>query len=230
MPATETEVEQLLAGALIGNAYEAFGLHYSLTRAQLEAECRIFQKAFHEDRGNATMISQIANACASVLTGKERCISECIREDARKLFRELMKTQRDRAERQESNSKDLPSDKAGRQESKADHFKAFFSNLAHDRVTSPKMMSRAEGLVNTFEVVPRVQATPHTTVRRVFMRVLNLTSVECGWLMEKLGLRRTTNSLNMKVTTTGQDGLKIPLNSECCECLCRTLLADLIPT
>ena len=217
MPATETEVEQLLAGALTGNAYEAFGLHYSLTRAQLEAECRIFQKAFHEDRGNTTMSSQIANACASVLTGKERCISECIREDARKLFRELMQTQRDRAD-------------ARRQESNCNDYKAFWRKRSHDRVTSPKMVSQAEALISTFEVVPRAQATPHTILLKVFMRVLNLTTVECGWLMEKMGLRRINNSKNIKVTTTGKDGLKIPQNSECCECLGRILLADLIPT
>ena len=43
------------------------------------------------------------------------------------------------------------------------------------------------------------------------------------------GLRRVNNSKGVKVTTTGQDGLKIPANSACCECLGRALLKDLLP-
>ena len=187
MPATEAEVEQLLEGALIGDAFRAFGLAYSLTREQLQSECRIYQSLFQQDKGNPITVSQIANACASVICGKDSRLSEGIMKDARVEFQELMKAQRERAKASRTEFKPT-------YEFNCNDGNAFFTKLRHDRVTSPEMVSRAKGLVNTFEVVPRSQATPHTTVRKVFMRVLNLTSVECGWLMGKAGLRRINNS------------------------------------
>ena len=98
---------------------------------------------------------------------------------ARNLLQELFRTQRDRARtrKQECNMK---------QECDPNRGRAFWTQRTYERVTSPQMVSRAKALVNTFEIVPRSQATPHTTVRRVFMRVLNLSTVECGWMMENL--------------------------------------------
>ena len=202
--ASKGDVETLLQGALRGDPYGAFGLHRSLSEQQLKSECRRLQSMYHADRGNSTDVSQIANACASVLCGKDWELSDCIRDTARRSFQDLMRKQAPMSA------------------------KACCMNLIIDRVTSPKMVSQAELLVSTFDVVPRTQATPHSVVRKVLMRALNLTTVECGWLIEKAGLRRVTNSQGVKVTTTGQGGLKVPVDNKCCECLGRLILNDLI--
>ena len=88
--------------------------------------------------------------------------------DARIQFQEL---QRDRADsrRQHLNSNNL---QASFTEANSD------SNIAN-------IVSQAEGLVATFETVSRPRATPHTMVRKILMRVLNLTTVQCGCLMGK---------------------------------------------
>ena len=49
--ASAADVERLLHGAMCGNAYKAFGLHYSLSHEQLQCECRIFKIMYHEDLG-----------------------------------------------------------------------------------------------------------------------------------------------------------------------------------
>ena len=152
----------------------------------------ISKKMFHADKGNSTVVSQIANACASVLTRKENYISDCIMTAARNLLQELFRTQRGGA-------------RTRKQECDTNRGRAFFTKWEYDRVTSSQIVDQAKGLVSTFEIVPRAQSTPHTTVRKVFMRILNLSTVECGWLMEKAGLCRTNNSKHVEVTTTGKD-------------------------
>ena len=131
--------------------------------------------------GDNTAVSQIANAGASVITRKDSYVSNCIMKTTRNLLQELFKAQRARV-----------------------YPKASSTKSPSDRATSPEMVSQGEGLVATFEIVPRAQATPHTALRKVFMRVLNLSSAECGCLLRKLGLRPVTNSKRIKVTTSGE--------------------------
>ena len=102
---------------------------------------------FHEDKGTSTVISQIANACASVICGKDLRLSDCTMKDARVLFQELCRTQRARA------------DTRGQEFNSTYSYKASFTKTSSDRATSPKMVSQAEGLVATFEIVPHAQAT-----------------------------------------------------------------------
>ena len=77
MPATEAEIEQLLAGAATGNAYEAFGLHYNVSEAQLEAECRHFQKRSTRTKGTVPLFRTSQMLVPLYLLGK-RVISATV--------------------------------------------------------------------------------------------------------------------------------------------------------
>ena len=90
--ASQHDIEQLLIGILTCDIYHAFGVSRKPSKRDLESECRRVQKNFHTDRGNRTEVSQLANACAEVLTGKRPYLSECIKSVARCLFEEQHRT------------------------------------------------------------------------------------------------------------------------------------------
>ena len=88
--ASEHEVRRLLLGVVTGDIYGAFGLSRKLTQSELLRACRRIKVSVHADRGNRNEISQIANACAEVLTDRRPQLSDCIQNVARGLMVEVM--------------------------------------------------------------------------------------------------------------------------------------------
>ena len=65
--ASELETKRLLEGIVAGNPFQAFGLSPMSPSAQLRRDVRQRQASFHQDSGNPSSISQLANGCADVI-------------------------------------------------------------------------------------------------------------------------------------------------------------------
>ena len=203
--ASESEVIQLLEGVVADDACAAFGLSHLLPPAKLRRECRRIQALFHEDKGNATCLSQLANDCAAVICGRQFVLTSCLRSTAQTMLHALV-TKHEFATFKENL-------KAWAQRRRDNHY-------AH--VTSPERVQKAELLVGTMECVPRSQATAYIDLKKLFQRTFTFTPQEACWLMQKVGLHSVANSHRVKVVSKGKTGLRLPTktgdSTECPVC------------
>ena len=87
--ATQYQVDQLLRGVAGRNPFRAFGITNWLPPADLRRECRRQMAIYHEDKGNTTTISQLANGCADVICGRQRELGDALVASASQLLHEL---------------------------------------------------------------------------------------------------------------------------------------------
>ena len=163
--ASDLDRERLLEGVVEGDPWKAFGLARTLTPAALRRECRIKQSEFHQDKGNPTLISQLANDCASVICGRQHAVSHCLQIAARIMLYDLradcnLKRKRERVEQE-----------------KKDRF---------DRVVSQNNVDKAKILLRSFEKVSRSDASKYMDIRQLFKRVFALGNHEAGMLMKAI--------------------------------------------
>ena len=85
----QEQTEQLLLGAAAGNPYRAFGFIGAVTPVQLRKGCRQNQAMFHPDKGGSLALSQLANGCADVLSGKATALGDDLITLASQLLKEL---------------------------------------------------------------------------------------------------------------------------------------------
>ena len=166
----QEQTEQLLLGAAAGNPYRAFGFIGAVTPVQLRKGCRQKQAMFHPDKGGSLALSQLANGCADVLSGKATALGDDLITLASQLLQELQE-----GKEQEHYVKLI-------QEWRARDRKAHI-----DRVMTAENKRKAEMLLGTFEHVSRQEASRITEVRRVFQRALCLSNHEAGWIMQHVG-------------------------------------------
>ena len=195
-------IERLLSGVAARDPHRAFGVTAALSPSNLRRECRRNQALFHQDRGNALAVSQIANACADVMCDRVPVLSGEIVATAIDLLREI----RQRTE-QEQWAKLMQEWREGDKKARV------------DRVVTVENKRKAEVLLGTFERVPRSDASPAADVRAVFQRAFGVSNHEAGWLMKELGIRGIMNYKRLKVAIVDGIGLKIPAKTDgCTEC------------
>ena len=200
--AEQHDVNQLLSGVAGGDPYHAFGIITALSPSQLRRECRRKQAAFHQDKGNSLVVSQLANACADVLCDRVPVLAGEIVATASRLLEEVRQCA-DREQYTKLMQEWRDRDKQAR----------------IDRATTPENKRRALLLMSSFERVKRSEATPHADVRIAFQRAFGLTNNEAGYLMRAVGVRAAINYKRMYIAHDGEFGLRIPTNTEnCTEC------------
>ena len=197
--ASQEQVEALLRGVVDYDLLKAFGITRSLSPAAYRQACRRNQAAFHQDRGNTRDISQIANAVAEVLSGRQRRLEASVIALASQLLQEL---RQNRAKEEFARL--------------MERWKELDKQRRIERVTTAENQRRATLLLNSSERVARADATPHGDVKDVFKRAFGLSSIEAGILMWAVGMRGTTNSKRIYVAHDATSGLKIPTESEGC--------------
>lgn len=186
--ASDLDREQLLEGVVEGDPWKAFGLAYTLTLTELRRECRIKQSEFHQDKGNPTLISQLANDCASVICGRQHAVSHCLQIAAKIMLYDLRADYNLKRKREwvEQEKKDR-----------------------YDRVVSQSNVEKAKILLGSFEKVSRSDASKHTDIRQLFRRAFALGNHEAGILMKAIGIQSVMNYKRSRVAIFGTLGLKV---------------------